>query len=229
MNPDWSDLQIAVAEHGQLLLPGIPSGSGALYIWAADDFAGWLASSRTVRASIVYATEILVAEHVDLVRERLNDLRDAAVDDEFDAEADQIDLRLAEIVQRTGDVVIGWVGEWRHDGIAHHYSAVDVPEELSEIDTRLEARAALKPSASERRALRSGDFAERREAALRAKQEQTDIAAVALSAEPDFPKCTNMAQRKLLLTKVEREQKLNLDGVNREEVIAAAKALLAPT
>ena len=223
MSTDWTDLQVAVEARDQLLLVGLPSGKSALYFWPDDDFDRWLAASGAVGVKIVYAARVTAADHAGGLRDDLNGLRNIALDESFDDEAVLLDLRLADIVDRIGDDVIGWIAEWRHAGVAHRYVSVEAPEELGGIETVLETRAARQPSLADRRVIDHSLYEEQRDAMAHAKLQRFDSAVAALADSDELQRCTNLAQRKLLLGEIERGQKLDMEGLNREEVIAAAR------
>ena len=212
--PDWLDLFAAIEARGLVLIPRRPSLNNVdLLVWPEEDFVGWLNAAQSFGA-IVYAEESAVDEQVGALRLQLDDTLNA-YGESFDHDHDRIDFQLGDLAARFDNERFGWGGEWRHDGVAHAFVAIELPPEIEAIASELTERLEAAPSRSFRRALREDEWA----AAQARRQDLQQRVVEALADHERFAGCRNNPERKALL----RSFGFDLSGLNQDDLVALAR------
>lgn len=220
----WKDLGQEASHRGLTSAMGQPSLDHVdLFLWPPDDVEGWLDAATHVGAKILYVFEVTFADRVEQLSSEVEELRNF-YDEGEEAQLDAIEARLATLVARQGSDVLGWAGDWRHEGVAHALEMVALPESLAAIDAEIKRRVDHRPTRADMRQRRSEERERQRKDEQEARSRHWEAAVEALASHPDFPACTNLAMRKVVLNR------LGIDtiGLNKEEIIAEAKNRLTP-
>jgi hypothetical protein len=214
---DRTDLKTLAERNELIVCDARPTRRNVdIHVWDPNDLTGWMDAAHHAGAAIVYVEPVTFADHVEQLRNDLDQLEAVLGDD---AELTALDLQLADIADAHRDENVGWQAEWRRDGVAHVFLADVLPPALHDLAAIITTRRDALPTGRELRSLRYDTVNHQLRARNEERQGRTDAAIDALVEHPDFPACKSEATRKQLL----RSLGIDLTGLNVGDIVTLAR------